>query len=174
MNVLGFTITRTAPASRLGRNTAVVGIGSAAVLIGVTGTAFAVWTSSGTGNAAAKAGTATALSTVSATTTSLTALYPSSTGDVKITFDNPNPYPVTITSVAANGTVTGTGGTGACTTTGVTFTTQTGSWLVPKKNGTDGQATVILTGAVSMSNASDDGCQGATFTIPVTFSGASS
>jgi hypothetical protein len=173
MNLLGFTITRTAPVSRLHRNAVVVGIGTAAVLTGLTGTALAVWTSSGTGSGTAKAGSATALSTVTASAATTGLLYPSGTGDVKITFDNPNPYPVTITSVApAAAAVTASAGT--CTTTGVSFTAQSGTWLVPKKSGTDGQTTVTFTGAVSMSNASDDGCQGATFTIPVTFTGASS
>jgi hypothetical protein len=36
-----------------------------------------------------------------------------------------------------------------------------------------GATTATLNGAASMSNASSDGCQGATFTIPVNLTGAS-
>jgi hypothetical protein len=37
----------------------------------------------------------------------------------------------------------------------------------------NGETETTLSGAASMSNASLNGCQGATFTIPVTLSGAS-
>jgi hypothetical protein len=36
-----------------------------------------------------------------------------------------------------------------------------------------GSTTTTLTGVMAMSNASDDSCQGATFTVPVTVTGAS-
>jgi hypothetical protein len=140
-------------------------------LAGVLATAaYAAWTTNGTGTASAKAGTATPLTTSAvAVTTGL--LYPNGpAGDVKITINNPNPYPVLVTQIASGGTVTAAGGTGACTTTGVTFTTQSGSFPVPATN----SATFTLAGAASMSSASQDGCQNATFTIPVALTGASS
>ena len=53
----------------------------------------------------------------------------------------------------------------------MTFTNQTGQTLdVPASSA----VTFTLSGAVSMSNASDNSCQGAIFTIPVALSGASS
>lgn len=138
-------------------------------LVGVLATAsYAAWTTNGSGTASAKAGTSTALTTSAvAVTTGL--LYPSTTGDVKITVNNPNPYAVRITSIAGSGTVTGTGGTGTCTTTGVSFTTQNGTFDVPAND----SATFTFAGAAAMSNASETGCQNATFTIPVTLTGAS-
>ena len=55
--------------------------------------------------------------------------------------------------------------------TRVTFTNQTGlSQLVPRT----AWYQFTLNGAAAMSNASDNSCQGAVFTIPVTLSGASS
>jgi hypothetical protein len=46
--------------------------------------------------------------------------------------------------------------------------------VIPAKSGgVDGVLQTTLTGAASMSNASLNACQGATFTIPVTLTGSS-
>ncbi|GHG07145.1 MULTISPECIES: hypothetical protein [Amycolatopsis] len=131
------------------------------------GIAVAAWTSSGSGAANAKAGMAAAPTTTavpgSAFTTGL--LYPGGpAGDAKIVVNNPNPYPVKVSTIVANGTPAGSGGTGTCTTTGVSWTAQSPN--APVAAG--GSTTLTLTGAVAMSTASDDGCQGALFAIPVT------
>jgi hypothetical protein len=131
------------------------------------GIAVAAWTSAGSGAANAKAGTAAAPTTTavpaSAFVTGL--LYPGGpAGDAKIVVNNPNSYPVKVSSIVVNGTPTGTNGTGTCTTTGVSWAAQTPN--APVAAG--GSATLTLTGAVSMSTASDDGCQGALFAVPVT------
>ncbi|MBE8525721.1 hypothetical protein ILP97_51010 [Amycolatopsis sp. H6(2020)] len=131
------------------------------------GIAVAAWTSSGSGAANAKAGTAAAPTTGavagSAFTTGL--LYPGGpAGDAKILVTNPNPYPVKVSTIVANGTPTGSGGTGTCTTTGVGWISQSPNAPVPA----GGSVTVGLPGAVTMSTASEDGCQGALFAIPVT------
>ena len=172
MNIVGFDVVMPRrsfirPERKLGRYAIpLVGV----PLVGVLATAsYAAWTTNGSGSASAKAGTSTALTTSAvAVTTGL--LYPNGpTGDVKITVNNPNPYAVRITQIAGSGTVTAAGGTGTCTTTGVTFTTQNGTFDVAANN----SATFTFTGAASMSNASENGCQNATFTIPVTLTGAS-
>lgn len=147
----------------------------AVVVAGFTGAlvlsvAMAAWVAGGTGNGYAKAGSSQALTTSPvAVTTNL--LFPGASGDVKVTINNPNPYLVHVTSIAQtpSSTITSSGGSGTCTTNGVTFTNQSGSWTVPASS----SSTVTLSGAAAMSNASDDGCQGATFTIPVTLSGTS-
>lgn len=138
------------------------------------GTALAFWAAGGTGSGQAAAGSALALTTSTATTSGL--LYPGGTADVRVTVRNPNAYQVTLTAISGAGTVTAAGGIGTCTTTDVTFTPPTAISLVvpPKTNGADGSATLTLTSAAAMGNASDNGCQNATFTIPVSFSGASS
>ena len=140
-------------------------------LVGVlAGASYAAWTTNGTGTASAQAGTATPLTTSAAAVTT-GVLYPNGpAGDVKITVNNPNPYPVTITQIAGTGTVTATGGTGTCTVTGVSLTTQNGSFAVPAGD----SATFTFAGAAAMSALSQDGCQGATFAIGVTLAGASS
>jgi hypothetical protein len=144
----------------------------------VTGLVYAAWLSTGSGSGYAKAGSAQALTTVDVSASTSATLYPGGSGDVLLKLSNPNPYPVRITSVSLNGTngdIAADSGHSACTTTGVSFTNQTGQTIdVPAKSGsTNGTVQTTLTGAAGMSNASLDACQGATFTIPVTLSGSS-
>lgn len=148
------------------------------VALGVAGLVYAAWTTSGSGSVYAKAGTSSALSTLDASASTSATLYPGSTGDVVLKVSNPNPYPVRVTGVSLNGTnadITADSGHSGCTTTGVSFTNATGLTVdVPAKSGgTNGSAQATISGAAAMSNASVDGCQGATFTIPVTVTGAS-
>ena len=128
---------------------------------------FAAWLVTGNGNGAAQATTAANLIVTPGTTTA--DLYPGTTGAVRVNVNNPNPFGVTITSIAANGAVTTTAP--GCTTTGVTFTAPTTTGQVIAAGAT---ATLTLPNAASMSNASDNACQGATFSVPVTVSASSS
>ena len=158
---------------QLTRKTRLIGGAITILVLGVVGLVYAAWTTNGSGSGYAKAGTAQALSTVDASASTTADLFPSANGTVKLNVHNPNPYQVTVTDVTAGvGSVTATGGTGTCTTTGVTLNDQHGLSIVVPANGNSG--VVTLTNAAHMSNASEDGCQGATFTIPVALSGASS
>ena len=134
-----------------------------------TGVAWAAWTADGTGNGYAKATTAEVLTTDDVSATTVAQLYPGGTGDVKLTINNTNDYPVRVTSIVGDGTIAADSGHAGCTTTGVSFTDQTGTWDVAANS----ETAITLTGAASMSNASLNACQGATFTIPVALSGAS-
>jgi len=135
------------------------------------GLVYAAWTSNGSGSGYAKAGSSQALTTVDVSASTTATLYPGATGDVLLKVNNPNPYPVRVTSVSANGAITVDAAHAAgCVTTGVTFTNQVGQTI---DIAASSQTQVTLTGAAKMSNASDNGCQGATFTIPVTLTGAS-
>lgn len=148
-----------------------LGVGMAFVVIALAGSvAVAAWLSSGTGNGYAKATTAQALTTIDASASTSATLYPGATGNVTIDISNPNPYPVRVTSVTGNGTITSNAGSACNGSTGVTFTNQTGLTL---DVGANTDATFTLNGAVSMTNASDNSCQGAVFTIPVSLSGQS-
>ena len=143
--------------------------------LGLVGLVYAAWTTNGTGSGYAKAGTAQSISTVDVSASTSATLYPGVSGDVLIKLDNPNPYAVTVTAATGSGSITADAGHSGCTTTGVTFTNQTGlSLVIPAKSGgVDGVLQTTLTGATSMSNASLNACQGATFTIPVTLTGSS-
>src|SRR6478736_3600210 len=142
----------------------------AVVALCVAGLVYAAWTTTGGGSGYAKATTAD----VSASTTA--SLYPGADGNVLIKINNPNPYAVQVTDVTGNGTITADSGHSTCGSdaghpTGVTFTNQTGLTLnVPASGNTQ----TTLNNAAHMSNASDDSCQGATFTVPVSLSGHSS
>jgi hypothetical protein len=132
--------------------------------------AFAAWTSTGTGSGYAKAKTAQVLTTVDVSASTTAQLYPGGSGDVLIKINNPNPYAVRVTSVTGSGTITSDKGATCDASTGVTFTNQS-SLTLDVTASTATQFT--LTGAVAMSNASANACQGAVFTIPVTLTGAS-
>lgn len=160
------------------RRVATIGAAAALVLAG-SGLAWAAWTSSASGSAAAKAGTALQPTTsATAIVSGDTLLVPGGSGTLRITVNNPNPYSVKVTKVEpdTSRSVSATPVTGStCTATGVTFTTQTlttNNAVAAKSGSTDGSATFALPG-VSMSPASDDGCQGATFSVPVTVTVAS-
>jgi Putative metal-binding motif len=134
----------------------------------VAGVAFAEWLATGVGSGYAKAGTAQNLTT-SAVVASET-LYPGGTGDLALTVNNPNPYPVTVTSVVGAGPIVSSSAACNAAGHGVTFTNRTGlSLVVPA----DGTASFALTGSVAMAETSANECQGATFEIPVALTGVS-
>jgi hypothetical protein len=153
-------------------------LGATLLALVAVGLVYAAWTTSGSGSVYAKAGTSQALSTLDASASTTATLYPGSTGDVVLKVSNPNAFPVRVTGVSLNGTnanIAADAGHSGCTTTGVSFTSATGLTVdVPAKVGaTNGSVEATLSGAAAMSNASVDACQGATFTIPVTLTGAS-
>jgi hypothetical protein len=144
----------------------------AATAIGV---AIAAWTTGGSGSGQASAGTAASM-TISAGTPS-TNLYPTASADVAAVVSNPNPYKVHVSSIAL-GAITVDGGHSSCNTGSVSTTSpqdNSGSgWDVPAKSGgVNGSLNVDLANAISMSNAANDSCQGATFTVALTATGAS-
>jgi hypothetical protein len=143
----------------------------AAMLAGV---AFAAWTATGTGNGYAKATTGQNLTFNDLTATVTATLYPGATSvNYQYSIHNPNPYQVTVNSVTSNNAVTVVApGTGTCTTTGVSYTAP-GTLGTPITIAGGGNSAQTFAGA-SMDNTSDTGCQGATFGLALTATGASS
>lgn len=140
------------------------------------GVGWAAWTATGTGSAAAQAVTATVAAVTPGTPTA--SLYPRPTGGypttgpgtVVFTVNNPNPYSVTYTSIAF-GTVT-SGSEGACAATNVVPATPTQT--VSISVGPNATSTLqTVPGALSMLQSAPNGCQGVTFTVAVTLTGAS-
>jgi hypothetical protein len=135
----------------------------------ISSVALASWLASGTGSGFAKATTAQSLTT--STVAAVADLYPGGTGDLKITINNPNPYPVRVTQIARTADpITSDAGAACDASTGVSMTTPQ---AVTIDIAAGGSATSTLAGVMAMSNASDNSCQGATFTVPVSVSGAS-
>ena len=150
----------------------VVFVLAAIVVLVLSSIVLAAWSTSGSGNGYAKAGTASALTLNDASASTTADLYPGANGSVKVSITNPNSFPVRITAVSkqAAGSITSDKGASCNASTGVTFTTQSGLALDLAAGAT---STFTLANAVSMSNASDNTCQGAVFTIPVDVTGAS-
>ncbi|HEX6843775.1 MAG TPA: hypothetical protein VF235_01550 [Actinomycetota bacterium] len=137
----------------------------------VASVALAAWLASGTGSGFAKATTAQSLTTSANTPTA--DLYPGAVGDLEITIDNPNPYPVQVTQIARTADPIVSDAGAACdASTGVSTN---GAWplVVAIDIAAGSSTTTTLNNVVAMDNTSDDSCQGATFTVPVTVSGAS-
>ena len=93
------------------------------------------------------------------------ALQPGSTGEVVLRVNNPNAFTVKLVSVTSTGAPTLVGSAG-CTpaNAGIAFIPQSGL-AMPISPGIQ---LLRLPGAASMSIASDDTCQGASFALPVT------
>jgi hypothetical protein len=144
---------------------AVLVLGAVAVGVGL-----GAWSISGTGNGAAKATTASAITLADASGFTSADLYPGATGNLKLRATNPNPFPVRITAVSGNGTITSDKGAACDASTGVTLANQSGLTLDLAAGAT---ATLTVSNAVSMTNSSDNSCQGAVFTVPVSLTAVS-
>ena len=145
---------------------------AAIVVLVLSSIVLAAWSTSGSGTGYAKAGTASALTLGDASASTTADLYPGATGTVKLVVTNPNSFPVRITAVSKQaGAITSDKGAACNASTGVTFTNQSGLTLDLAAN--SGPTTFTLSGAVAMTNASDNTCQGAVFSIPVDVTGIS-
>jgi hypothetical protein len=146
-----------------------VALGLSCVVVGLSsGVAFAHWTGTGGGTASSATGTMATPSVVAfiGGDAPSSALLPGGSGDVMLRINNPNAYPVTLTAIAANGSIVVSGASGTCTMTGVTTNFPSSPAIaVPA-----GSTLFHLSGAALMSLGSQSGCQGATFTIPVNVS----
>lgn len=147
--------------------TVIAVVGAACVAVGI---AWAAWTVGGSGSGYAKAGSASSLTLGDATASTTADLYPGATGAVKVSVTNPNSFPVRVTSVTGNGAITSDKGASCNASTGVAFSDQSALTLDLAAGAT---STFTLSGSVIMNNTSDNSCQGAVFTIPVSVSGTS-
>ena len=137
------------------------------VVFGV-GVAAAAWVQTGTGFGKAQAETAVASTIVAGTP--VADLYPGKTnGNVIFTVNNPNDYPVTFTSLAA-GTVTSDDVD--CDASNVTVNSPVVVDIDVAANTTSAAQTV--SGVTNMIVDADNDCQGATFEVALTLTGASS
>jgi hypothetical protein len=159
-------IFRRGSASTVTRRVTVVLGAVAALTVGLGGgAAYAFFNGSGAGSGAATTGSSSSITVLAATGTVTNKLAPGTTGDLRLSVNNPNGRAVTITGIAGNGVVSAAGGIGACSTTGVSVPSQSGL-SVSVASGSS--VSVVIPGAVAMNATSSTGCQGATFQVPVT------
>lgn len=139
---------------------------AAVALGGFAGSAYAYFTSTGSGSGHASVGTLKAVVVEAATGTPTSKLVPGGTADLTLTLTNPNPFTVTITGIAEFGTSVSVVGTSSCTSTnaGVSVPTETGLTTTLAHGS---HVVTIATGA-SMSATSSSACQNASFHVPVT------
>ncbi|MBT2514690.1 hypothetical protein [Arthrobacter sp. ISL-30] len=141
---------------------------AALCILGGVGTAYAYWASTGAGSGSAAN---TTMGTVGVDAfvpgdSPQTTLVPGGSADVVLRATNPNPYPVSVYAIIANGAITADASHPACTAPGVTFT----SPAAPPTSNIPANSSVLLSlpGTASMSLTSASACQGAQFHIPVT------
>ena len=148
----------------------VAGIAAAAVLVTGVGVAYAAWTASGTGGGAASSTTAQPLIVTAGTGSG--DLYPtaaSNTGVLSLSIQNPNSYPVTVTTLGADAN-----GVPAAVGCNVNAVHASEAVSIPVAAG----ATVTWTSVtkdVNLPFAANDNCQGTTCTFSaITASGLQS
>lgn len=152
-------------ASRRARRLGAGAVGVAAVMIAVP--AWAFWSAGGTASGSTKLGTT---SPILASGTA-TGLYPAGSADLQLTVNRVGLPALTIKSVVRdNGRSIVIAGAPGCTNpdTTVVFTASPSQTVVVPANAI---TTVVLPGAAQMGTASQNACQGGTFTIPVTVTG---
>jgi hypothetical protein len=152
-------------------------LAASALVLGVSivGVAIAAWTTGGSGSGQASAGSASSMAISAGTPSS--SLFPGASADVAATVSNPNPYAVHVSSVSL-GTITVDAGHSGCNTASLSVTSPQSNggsgWDVPAKSGgVNGSLNLDLANAISMDNTANDSCQGATFTVALIATGAS-
>ena len=148
--------------------------------------AVASWTATGTGQGSARAASVSglvvtagsplgALYPLPADTTPATGYGSGTVGSVSTTVANPNPFPVTITSAAVGSVTSSPLGGRTCAAGSVLPTSSAPIALSPPVTLAAGSAPTAVTvpGALYMVSTAEDGCQGASFSVPVTVTGAS-
>ena len=139
-------------------------------VIGVVGTgagAYAAFSAHGSGIGSATTATIQSI-TISVAGTSGTSLLPTGSpmGDLRMSVQNGNSFSLAVTNIQQNGTISVDGGHPSCTAAnaGVTVPAQAVTGVtIPT-----GTNVVDVLGVVQMATNSNNSCQGATFTIPVT------
>jgi hypothetical protein len=149
-------------------------IGTAITVAGLgagTGVAFAVWTSTGTGNGAGGALAAQSLIVTAVTPGgSGSSLYPGGpAGWVYFTVQNPNPYAINITGLSW-GTPISTNTT-ACPSANISLDANAPTTLDFPVAANSTTGALQIDNVLDLAHSAPNGCQGVTFTVPVTITG---
>ncbi|MGH9008614.1 MAG: hypothetical protein ACRDYF_02070 [Acidimicrobiia bacterium] len=138
-------------------------------VVSAAGTAFALWSSTGTG--AGRVATLTAQTITVTAVTGPADLYPGATGALTFTLTNSNPYPVTFTAMSP-GTITSSNA-GACPSSNLTVAAVP-SGLSLTVAGSATSATLTIPNVATLALAAPDGCQTRTFDVALTLTGSQS
>lgn len=156
----------------LGRRFAVTVVVVSTLL--VTGVAFAAWLATGFGAAYSKAGKVVPLSTKDVSATVTESLFPGGDGNLAIQIHNPNPFPVDVWYMEQVGpAVVESAGIGTCEVFDIRLNDPNGDGKYPVGQVIAGRDDLDadFQDAVHMGEGTEDGCQGATFEIPITMTG---
>lgn len=140
---------------KISKRSAVV-LGAAGVVV-VAGVAYAAWSSTGTGTGSVSSTTST--NSVITPAGSGSVLYPGGGTDFTVTIDNPNAYPVVVTSISA-GASNAVNGCAAGTVTSAVPTSTTGTI------GAHSSGTYTLHATMNIDAA--DACKSQIFVLPLT------
>ncbi|HSL56510.1 MAG TPA: MopE-related protein [Acidimicrobiales bacterium] len=133
----------------------------------VSSVVVAEWLATGTGSGSVRAVEAQELTTQDVVLDG--SLYPGGTADLTVRIDNPNPFPVTVTSVTQAGAITS--GIPECdANNAVTLDPKNPVSLAVSAGSAQ---TFTLAGWVAMGADAANECQGALFTIPLSLNGGS-
>jgi len=162
------TTTPKQPSRRLAARSAAATV--ALCLATGAGGAYAYWATIGSGSGAATNGTMATVTVEAlvAGDSPQSTLVPGGTADVAVRAFNPNGFAVQVYAISGNGPATADANHPACTTTGVTFLNPAAPLTPAVTIPADSSVLITLQGAAAMSTASSTGCQGATFSLPVT------
>jgi hypothetical protein len=146
--------------------------GGTAALIGV-GVAFAAWTSTGTDSATVAAGSESDLVVV--VDTVVDNLYPTTSVSVPVSVTIVNPYKVQLTEVSYDGATADSAHANAGCDAAVVEGSDDDAPALEKLDAAGGSAVSATHHfTITMTNAADPACQGATFTLAFSASGDSS
>jgi hypothetical protein len=132
-------------------------IAGVAVLAVGGGVAYAAWSSTGAGSGSV--GSTTSVNSTISAVDGAGGLFPGKTVSFSVTINNPNDYPVKVTSISA-GTSDEVGGCAEGTVTSVAVSNPAGT-IAP-----DGTGTYTLQATMNADAA--DACQNKSFTLPLT------
>jgi hypothetical protein len=141
----------------------------AVVMVGAAA-GYAYWTDAGEGTGGSSTGTLQAVVVTGSVATPTSVLLPGRTASAAFRVTNPNHFDVTLTTVTQDGAITVSGGSSCdAANAKVTFTDQTALDITVLANTVD-QEVELGADVVSMGADSANGCQSASFNIPITVS----
>jgi hypothetical protein len=150
------------------RTRAVIVLGVIALLI-ASSAALAAWLTTGSGTGKAKLGQLQTFTIADATNAPTKTCTPGGTCDLAVKITGTS-GPLTITSVAPNGTPSNPAGTAGCASSsqsGIAVRSLSGLSVAVPAGGGDN---IIIPDAVSLASTAPDACQGTTWSLPATVS----